>query len=126
MWSIQILIYIALSNFQGGVHIRQEGPLLGINSNIDKIRSPSENMIPRAKANMKATKRPYMSSRPITAAHASSGPMRRGRASTGPGTPEEDDQYLGYSIAVGDFTGNGQTDIAVGAPKALSYLGKVR
>lgn len=42
----------------------------------------------------------------------------------GPAT--DDDQYLGYSGAVGDFSGDGVQDVALGVPKGLNYTGKVR
>ena len=41
------------------------------------------------------------------------------------GPAEQDDQYLGYSVAVGDFNGDGQDDVALGVPKGLNYTGKV-
>ncbi|KAL7639215.1 UNVERIFIED_CONTAM: hypothetical protein RMT77_010749 [Armadillidium vulgare] len=44
---------------------------------------------------------------------------------TGEGPADEDDQYLGYSVAAGDFTGDGLQDIALGVPKGLNYTGKV-
>ncbi|RXG73063.1 hypothetical protein Avbf_05741 [Armadillidium vulgare] len=43
---------------------------------------------------------------------------------TGEGPADEDDQYLGYSVAAGDFTGDGLQDIALGVPKGLNYTGK--
>lgn len=42
------------------------------------------------------------------------------------GPASDDDQYLGYSVAVGDFTGDGQEDVALGVPKGLNYTGKVK
>ncbi|HEY2792901.1 MAG TPA: FG-GAP repeat protein [Micromonosporaceae bacterium] len=45
------------------------------------------------------------------------GSVRYDESSTGvPGTPSTDDQ-MGASVAVGDFTGDGKADIAVGAPE---------
>ncbi|XP_045133271.1 integrin alpha-PS2-like isoform X5 [Portunus trituberculatus] len=41
------------------------------------------------------------------------------------GPAEGDDQYLGYSVAVGDFNGDGTEDVALGVPKGLNYTGKV-
>ncbi|XP_045133240.1 integrin alpha-PS2-like isoform X2 [Portunus trituberculatus] len=40
------------------------------------------------------------------------------------GPAEGDDQYLGYSVAVGDFNGDGTEDVALGVPKGLNYTGK--
>ncbi|XP_042203155.1 integrin alpha-PS2-like [Homarus americanus] len=40
------------------------------------------------------------------------------------GSAGDDDQYLGYSVAVGDFSGDGQQDVALGVPKGLNYTGK--
>lgn len=47
-------------------------------------------------------------------------------------TPEgdeaEDDTYMGYSMAVGNFGGDvpGHDDVAVGRPKAAKHLGQVQ
>ena len=38
----------------------------------------------------------------------------------------EDDSYLGYSTAAGDFDGDGQSDVAVGMPRGANLTGKVR
>ncbi|CAL4083658.1 unnamed protein product [Meganyctiphanes norvegica] len=40
------------------------------------------------------------------------------------GPAKDDDQYLGYSLTVGDFTGSGVQDVALGVPKGLNYTGK--
>lgn len=37
----------------------------------------------------------------------------------------DDDSYLGYSVAAGDFTGEGRQGAAVGMPRGASLLGKV-
>ncbi|XP_046389663.1 integrin alpha-PS2 isoform X2 [Ischnura elegans] len=41
----------------------------------------------------------------------------------GPAT--DDDSYLGYSVAVGDFNGKGEGGVVVGMPRGASLLGKV-
>jgi integrin alpha 8 len=41
------------------------------------------------------------------------------------GTATDDDSYLGYSVASGDFTGEGRQGCAVGMPKGADLLGKV-
>lgn len=38
---------------------------------------------------------------------------------------KEDDSYLGYSSASGDFTGDGMQGVAVGMPRGGNLLGKV-
>lgn len=40
-------------------------------------------------------------------------------------TASEDDSYLGYSSAAGDFTGDGSEGVAVGMPRGGGLLGKV-
>ncbi|XP_063227924.1 integrin alpha-PS2 isoform X2 [Bacillus rossius redtenbacheri] len=45
--------------------------------------------------------------------------------STQEGPPIDDDSYLGYSVAVGDFSGGGRGDVAVGMPRGLQLVGKV-
>lgn len=40
-------------------------------------------------------------------------------------TSREDDSYMGYSSASGDFTGDGQQGVAVGMPRGGHLLGKV-
>ncbi|XP_048504880.1 integrin alpha-PS2 isoform X1 [Athalia rosae] len=37
----------------------------------------------------------------------------------------DDDSYLGYSVATGNFEGNGQTSVAVGMPRGANLQGKV-
>ncbi|XP_046616678.1 integrin alpha-PS2 isoform X1 [Neodiprion virginianus] len=39
--------------------------------------------------------------------------------------PEDDDSYLGYSVASGDFEGNGKQGAAVGMPRSYNLHGKV-
>ncbi len=47
-------------------------------------------------------------------------------ASSEAGPDSEDNSYLGYSLALGDFTGNGGgSDLAVGMPRAANLTGKV-
>ncbi|KAJ8683507.1 hypothetical protein QAD02_019299 [Eretmocerus hayati] len=41
------------------------------------------------------------------------------------GPPSEDSSFLGYSVAVGDFLGDGDSGVAVGVPRALDLSGKV-
>lgn len=41
------------------------------------------------------------------------------------GPAKEDDSYMGYSIATGDFVGNGDSGTAVGVPRGSDLLGKV-
>lgn len=45
--------------------------------------------------------------------------------STSESTASEDGSYLGYSSAVGDFTGEGIQGIAVGMPRGGGLLGKI-
>ncbi|XP_019559694.3 integrin alpha-PS2 isoform X1 [Aedes albopictus] len=45
--------------------------------------------------------------------------------STGESTSSEDDSYLGYSSATGDFNGDGTMGVAVGMPRGGGLLGKV-
>ncbi|XP_076460948.1 integrin alpha-8-like isoform X2 [Babylonia areolata] len=45
--------------------------------------------------------------------------------STEEGPPEDDDSYMGYSSAVGDFDGDHVDDYVVGVPKGAGHLGKV-
>ena len=46
--------------------------------------------------------------------------------STSEGSAAEDDSYMGYSSAVGDLDGDGQSDVAVGMPRGANLTGKVR
>ena len=39
--------------------------------------------------------------------------------------PADDDSYLGYSVALGDFNNDGQNGVAVGMPRGANLLGKV-
>ncbi|XP_037039254.1 integrin alpha-PS2 isoform X2 [Bradysia coprophila] len=45
--------------------------------------------------------------------------------STGESTATEDDSYLGYSAATGDFNGDGTEGVAIGMPRGGELLGKV-
>lgn len=45
--------------------------------------------------------------------------------STGESTASEDDSYLGYSSAAGDFNGDGVQGVAIGMPRGGGLLGKV-
>ena len=49
----------------------------------------------------------------------------RNQVSTDEGSPNDDDSYLGYSVTTGEFTGDGQLDIAVGMPRGANLSGKV-
>lgn len=57
--------------------------------------------------------------------HSQSLSTRNDYQMTWEGPASDDDQYLGYSVAVGDFTGDGQEDVALGVPKGLNYTGKI-
>ncbi|CAB4057648.1 ITGA8 [Lepeophtheirus salmonis] len=41
------------------------------------------------------------------------------------GPENQDDSYLGYSLATGDFTGTNSVDLAVGVPRGANFTGKV-
>ncbi|XP_069186790.1 integrin alpha-PS2 isoform X2 [Procambarus clarkii] len=56
--------------------------------------------------------------------HAQGLVARNEYAMTWEGPATDDDQYLGYSVAVGDFSGDGKQDVALGVPKGLNYTGK--
>lgn len=58
--------------------------------------------------------------------HSQSLSTRNDYQMTWEGPASDDDQYLGYSVAVGDFTGDGQEDVALGVPKGLNYTGKAQ
>ncbi|KAG8234425.1 hypothetical protein J437_LFUL012569, partial [Ladona fulva] len=45
--------------------------------------------------------------------------------STKEGPASDDDSYLGYSVAVGDITGSGETGVAVGMPRGAGLFGKL-
>ena len=45
--------------------------------------------------------------------------------STDEGSPADDDSYLGYSVATGEFNGDNDMDIAVGMPRGANLTGKV-
>ena len=45
--------------------------------------------------------------------------------STDEGSPNDDDSYLGYSVASGEFTGDTTPDVAVGMPRGANLTGKV-
>lgn len=47
-------------------------------------------------------------------------------AATGPSAATDDNSYLGYSMAAGDFTGKGDQGVAVGMPNGNGLEGKVR
>ena len=49
----------------------------------------------------------------------------RNQVSTEEGSPADDDSYLGYSVATGEFTGDDDMDIAVGMPRGANLTGKV-
>ena len=49
----------------------------------------------------------------------------RNQVSTDEGSPNDDDSYLGYSVATGEFTGDADQDIAVGMPRGANLSGKV-
>ncbi|KAM5146400.1 integrin alpha-V [Mantella aurantiaca] len=48
-----------------------------------------------------------------------------GQLATRPASPTYDDSYLGYSVAVGDFNGDGKDDFVSGVPRAAKTLGMV-
>jgi integrin alpha 8 len=45
--------------------------------------------------------------------------------STTEGPAYEDNNYLGYSVSVGDFLGNSDSGVAVGVPRGAELHGKV-
>jgi len=49
----------------------------------------------------------------------------RNQVSTEEGSPADDDSYLGYSVATGEFNGDNDMDIAVGMPRGANLTGKV-
>ena len=45
---------------------------------------------------------------------------------TAEGSPSDDDSYLGYSVATGEFNGdNDNADVVVGMPRGANLTGKV-
>ena len=45
---------------------------------------------------------------------------------TAEGSPSDDDSYLGYSVATGEFNGDGDNaDVIVGMPRGANLNGKV-
>ncbi|XP_078460044.1 integrin alpha-8-like [Lampetra fluviatilis] len=48
-----------------------------------------------------------------------------GQKQTGSAPPSYDDSYLGYSVTVGEFTGDNQQDFVTGVPKGFRTLGYV-
>lgn len=57
--------------------------------------------------------------------HSQSLRLRNDYHRTREGLEEDDDQYLGYSVASADFNGDGVPDVALGVPKGLGYIGKI-
>ena len=51
-------------------------------------------------------------------------PRERTQYATAEGGSTEDNSYLGYSMAVGEFTGDAEPDIAVGMPRGMGSDGK--
>ena len=50
----------------------------------------------------------------------------RNQRKTEEGDPQDDDSYLGYSVATGEFNGDGdRMDVAVGMPRGANLTGKV-
>ena len=50
----------------------------------------------------------------------------KNQVSTDEGSPADDDSYLGYSVATGEFTGDKDIDVAVGMPRGANLTGKVK
>jgi integrin alpha 8 len=51
----------------------------------------------------------------------------RDQHKTAEGSPSDDDSYLGYSVATGEFNGDGdKADVIVGMPRGANLTGKVR
>jgi len=57
--------------------------------------------------------------------HSQSLRLRNDYHRTREGLEEDDDQYLGYSVASADFNGDGIPDVALGVPKGQGYIGKI-
>ena len=50
----------------------------------------------------------------------------RDQHKTSEGSPSDDDSYLGYSVATGEFNGDGDNaDVVVGMPRGANLTGKV-
>ena len=50
----------------------------------------------------------------------------RDQHKTSEGSPSDDDSYLGYSVATGEFNGdNDNADVVVGMPRGANLTGKV-
>ena len=50
----------------------------------------------------------------------------RDQHKTAEGSPSDDDSYLGYSVATGEFNGDGDNaDVVVGMPRGANLTGKV-
>ena len=53
--------------------------------------------------------------------------LRNVNHKTAEGSPSDDDSYLGYSVATGEFDGDPSSpDVAVGMPRGSGLEGKVR
>ena len=53
--------------------------------------------------------------------------LRNVQHKTAEGSPSDDDSYLGYSVATGEFDGDSSSpDVAVGMPRGSGLEGKVR
>ena len=51
----------------------------------------------------------------------------RDQHKTSEGSPSDDDSYLGYSVATGEFNGDGDNaDVVVGMPRGANLTGKVK
>ena len=51
----------------------------------------------------------------------------RDQHKTAEGSPSDDDSYLGYSVATGEFNGDGDNaDVVVGMPRGANLTGKVQ
>ncbi len=49
----------------------------------------------------------------------------RDQHKTAEGSPSDDDSYLGYSVATGEFNGDNSADVIVGMPRGANLTGKV-
>lgn len=50
---------------------------------------------------------------------------QREALATGEGPQQDDMSYLGYSVATGEFSGDGEEDLAVGMPRGNNLTGQV-